>query len=294
MKTNEVCDILNMTKKTIYYYEECGLILPNRDENGYRDFTKRDIQCLRFIQILRNMNVSIEDIKGILNGKISLIDCLEEQKAKINDQIDNLLNIAVDIEDLLERKPIYFLYKEVKNSEKVKNIFFYGQENVKYEKEDYLLFTDHEIIYNHKNEIESLSYQSIKSIKISMCSRLQNTGKTILRFGQPLYTFGNGNVSPYVFYYLDLDIYINNRFYKFESRSLNDIDKIICLLYDKVQNIDDPIGLYDFFLKYPTKEEQYNKINIHFKEWAKKYHLDNPRKLKDNQFQDYIKQFKSH
>lgn len=292
MKTNEVCDQLNMTKKAIYYYEECGLIFPKRNNNDYRDYSARDIQCLRFIQTLRNMDISIDEIKEIFNNKISLIDCLENKKEKINQQIDNLLEISLDIEDLLQRKSIYFIYKEIKENKKGMNIFFYSQNNIEYEKEDYLLFHDHEIIYKHKNETEKFTYEDIQKVKISMCSRLQNTGQSILHFGQPIYTFGNSYGGPYMFYYLDLDIYIHNMFYKFESRSLDDIDKIIQLLYDKIPNIDDQINLYDFFNKYKTKEEQYKKINIHFKDWAKKYQLDNPRKIDEHQIQNYIKQLK--
>lgn len=293
MRTNEVCDELNMTKKTIYYYEDCHLISPKRDTNGYRDFSLRDIQCLRFIQTLRNMDISIEEIKAIFNDQLSFIDCLEKQKEKINQQIDNLLDISLDIEELLQRKPIYYIYKEIKENKQSMNVFFYSQNDIDYEKEDYLLFNNEEIIYKHRNNIEQLTYDSIKKVKLSMCSRLQNTGQTILRFGKPLYAFGNNYGGPYVFYYLDLDLYIDNMFYKFESRSFEDIDKIIQLLYSKLSNIEDPIHLYDFFKKYTTKDEQYKKINIFFKDWAKKYHLDNPRKVDENQIQNYIKQLKN-
>lgn len=66
MKTNEVCHQLNMTKKIIDDYKEYGLISPKRNDNDYRNFSFGNIQYLCFIQILRNVDINIEEVKYIL------------------------------------------------------------------------------------------------------------------------------------------------------------------------------------------------------------------------------------
>ena len=48
--------------KTIRYYEEIGLVAPDRAQNGYRDYGDADIHKLRFIQRSRSLGFSIEEI----------------------------------------------------------------------------------------------------------------------------------------------------------------------------------------------------------------------------------------
>ena len=44
MKINEVEKITGLTKKAIRLYELRGLITVERGENGYRDYSERDIK----------------------------------------------------------------------------------------------------------------------------------------------------------------------------------------------------------------------------------------------------------
>ena len=53
--------------KTIRYYEEIGLIRPNRQHNGYRDYAAEDIHRLRFLQRARGLGFSIEDCRALLS-----------------------------------------------------------------------------------------------------------------------------------------------------------------------------------------------------------------------------------
>lgn len=85
--------------KTIRYYEEISLIKPLRAENGYRDYSDKDVHRLRFLQRSRSLGFSIEecrlllslyhdehrasaDVKSLADGKIVQIDRkIEELKA---------------------------------------------------------------------------------------------------------------------------------------------------------------------------------------------------------------------
>lgn len=53
--------------KTIRYYEDIGLILPDRLENGYRSYSEADTEKLRFLQRARSLGFSIEDCRRLLS-----------------------------------------------------------------------------------------------------------------------------------------------------------------------------------------------------------------------------------
>jgi MerR family copper efflux transcriptional regulator len=52
--------------KTIRYYEEIGLVRPDRGNNGYRDYRDADIHKLRFLQRSRGLGFSVEECRQLL------------------------------------------------------------------------------------------------------------------------------------------------------------------------------------------------------------------------------------
>jgi Cu(I)-responsive transcriptional regulator len=52
--------------KTIRYYEEIGLVAPDRAGNGYRDYGSDDIHKLRFIQRARSLGFSIDECRQLM------------------------------------------------------------------------------------------------------------------------------------------------------------------------------------------------------------------------------------
>ena len=53
MRINEVMKETGLTKKAIYYYENEGLIKPQKDpENNYRNYTEEEVRKLIIINIL--------------------------------------------------------------------------------------------------------------------------------------------------------------------------------------------------------------------------------------------------
>ena len=66
MLINEVCKRCKLTKKAVEYYEEQGLICPKVMENGYRAFSEDDVVYLSKIAILRELGLSVSDIKSVL------------------------------------------------------------------------------------------------------------------------------------------------------------------------------------------------------------------------------------
>lgn len=53
--------------KTIRYYEEIGLITADRRDNGYRDYSDRDIRRLNFLHRARDLGFTVEECRQLLN-----------------------------------------------------------------------------------------------------------------------------------------------------------------------------------------------------------------------------------
>lgn len=80
MLINEVIKITKLTKKAIDYYTLQNLIFPTILENGYRDYSNQDIDNLNKISVLRKLDISIEEIRCILNDTSNL--ALQEVSVK--------------------------------------------------------------------------------------------------------------------------------------------------------------------------------------------------------------------
>lgn len=84
MKINQVEELTGITKKNIRFYEEEGLISPNRDPaNGYREYSLSDVDDLNRIRLLRKLDVSCEEIRKIQEGTITLKQCMDDHLIRI-------------------------------------------------------------------------------------------------------------------------------------------------------------------------------------------------------------------
>lgn len=52
--------------KTIRYYEDIGLLKPDRSDNGYLDYSMSDVHKLRFLQRSRGLGFSVEECRQLL------------------------------------------------------------------------------------------------------------------------------------------------------------------------------------------------------------------------------------
>ncbi len=87
MLINEVEHIVGLSKKSIRYYESNGLLSPKRNrENDYRIYDEDDIVKLKKIKFLRELGVSINELKLLDRGNLSLEECLNGQLDKIYEE----------------------------------------------------------------------------------------------------------------------------------------------------------------------------------------------------------------
>ena len=84
MFINEVEHIVGLSKKSIRYYEENGLLTPKRNhENDYRIYDDEDIKKLKIIKFL---DVPIRDLQALNQGTLTLQDCMNDRIQKIQEQ----------------------------------------------------------------------------------------------------------------------------------------------------------------------------------------------------------------
>ena len=81
---------LGMTRANIRFYEKEGLLSPTRSENGYRDYTGSDLDTLRRIKLLRQLQFSLEDIRAMQTGALDLPAALRQQEARLQRRANDL------------------------------------------------------------------------------------------------------------------------------------------------------------------------------------------------------------
>jgi MerR family transcriptional regulator, copper efflux regulator len=67
MNIGTVSEKSGLPAKTIRYYEDIGLIAPDRRDNGYRDYSMEDVHRLRFLQRSRSLGFSVEECRQLLS-----------------------------------------------------------------------------------------------------------------------------------------------------------------------------------------------------------------------------------
>jgi MerR family transcriptional regulator, copper efflux regulator len=98
-----------LPSKTIRYYEDIGLLRPERAGNGYRDYSMADIHRLRFLQRSRSLGFSVEECRQLLSlyadsGRESAeVKALAESKlAEIDRKLAELTGLRATLGHLIE------------------------------------------------------------------------------------------------------------------------------------------------------------------------------------------------
>ncbi len=94
MKINQVEELVGITKKNIRFYEAQGLLCPERNpENGYREYTLRDVEQLKRVKLLRKLDIPCEQIRLVTTGELSLSECAWDQKEKLEKREHDLVQM---------------------------------------------------------------------------------------------------------------------------------------------------------------------------------------------------------
>ncbi|WP_114388947.1 Cu(I)-responsive transcriptional regulator [Notoacmeibacter marinus] len=110
MNIGEVSAASGLPSKTIRYYEEIGLIRPERSANGYRDFSEADGHKLAFLGRARSLGFSIDDCRMLLSlyedrsrASADVKAVASEHMNRINRKIEELAAMRDTLGDLVKR-----------------------------------------------------------------------------------------------------------------------------------------------------------------------------------------------
>lgn len=132
MLRSEVQNKTGLTRKAIEYYEEKGLIYPVRLENGYRDYSEKDVEILEKVSLFTKLGLSLKEVREIIfdRGSLSSVLRTKQYELSMEEKKEEILEMIVKGADKGD------INKKLKNLEmndtiykKLVNVFpgYYGQ-----------------------------------------------------------------------------------------------------------------------------------------------------------------------
>ena len=110
MNIGEASASSGLPAKTIRYYEDIGLISPDRADNGYRDFSETHMHKLAFLSRARGLGSTIEDCRTLLSlyedtdrASADVKAMAREHLDKISHKIDELKAMQNTLSDLVNK-----------------------------------------------------------------------------------------------------------------------------------------------------------------------------------------------
>lgn len=108
MKINEVEKQIDISRRSIRFYEQEGLLHPQRNkENGYRNYSQTDVDTLLKIKFLRKLALPIEEIRMLQEKRLTLQDALQRHLITLEHEEKNLREIC-DLCRLLTREALCY------------------------------------------------------------------------------------------------------------------------------------------------------------------------------------------
>lgn len=111
----QVSDLLCIPKDTLIYYDKLGIVIPERGENGYRHYTNKDIRELKYVEICKQNDFTLKEIKQsveyqrypTMEGYLWHRDYISKKKEQLYEkqkQIKAMINLLDVTESLMEQK----------------------------------------------------------------------------------------------------------------------------------------------------------------------------------------------
>ena len=176
LKINEVAKLSGVSIRTLHYYDEIGLLSPQKDESSnYRLYTKNDLDTLQQILFYRELQYPLMDIKDILTDEsFNLIESLIRQKEQLLNKQRQLEQIICLIDKTIKSKRGEL---EMTNEEKFtvfkQNLIEQNEEN--YGEEIRHHFGEETVLasYGKLKEMTEEQYEAVKKLELQLFERLR-------------------------------------------------------------------------------------------------------------------------
>lgn len=100
MNIKEVEEKSGLNRANIRFYEKEGLVVPERKENGYRDYSNENLEELKRIRLFRELEVPIEKIKELQNTPEALEQVMRQHISHLEQQMKHLQDAIVVCKDI--------------------------------------------------------------------------------------------------------------------------------------------------------------------------------------------------
>ena len=112
MKIGELAHLTGVSVRALRYYEEKGVLRPQRTPSGYRIFTDADARTVAHVQTLLTAGLGMDliaEIVSCMSGETLLLeDCrarLEVERHRMTSDIDRLAHARTMLDNLLASTP---------------------------------------------------------------------------------------------------------------------------------------------------------------------------------------------
>ena len=97
MLRSEVQNKTGLTRKAIEYYEEKGIIDPVRLENGYRDYSEKDVEILEKVALFTKLGLRLKEIREIIfdGGSLSSVLRTKQYELSVEEKKKEILEMIV-------------------------------------------------------------------------------------------------------------------------------------------------------------------------------------------------------
>ncbi|MFJ8071981.1 MerR family transcriptional regulator [Peribacillus sp. NPDC096447] len=103
LKIGELAEMANVTKRTVDYYTNLGLLKAERSASNYRYYSVGELERLRRIEGYKRENLSLEDIKELLKKDKEAASAIEEKVLQLKNKMDGLNEELQEFISLIEK-----------------------------------------------------------------------------------------------------------------------------------------------------------------------------------------------
>ncbi|SNT41737.1 DNA-binding transcriptional regulator, MerR family [Bacillus sp. OK838] len=93
----------NVTKRTVDYYTNLGLLKAERSASNYRYYSVGELERLRSIEGYKRKNLSLEDIKDIFKQEKEVASAIEETGFQLKNKMDGLNEELQEVISLIKK-----------------------------------------------------------------------------------------------------------------------------------------------------------------------------------------------
>ncbi|PAK39179.1 hypothetical protein CHI08_18890 [Peribacillus simplex] len=98
-----MAEMANVTKRTVDYYTNLGLLKAERSASNYRYYSVGELERLRRIEGYKRENLSLEDIKEILKKDKEVASAIEAKGLQLKNKMDGLNEELQEFISLIEK-----------------------------------------------------------------------------------------------------------------------------------------------------------------------------------------------